>query len=407
MDEVQRIVDEVGTRLERAAAVDDPELRLLAYGPHFSRVDEARLSAILHRKALEEAKTYAFSMGIADEEGPFRLPPNAELGIMARVGAPIRFQDVHLGYLWLIDEDQSLTADNLQVVEEACEDLAVVMYRNRLLHQVERARERELLRDLFSEEPALREHGRVQLIDQDYFVRGGRPIVIVLEALGPSDSNLDDGEVAALERALETGRLRVSSRHAIHLVRVNHGVLMVAANDRALAGGKNVRAFAETFRDGLLGRLPAGWRAVVGIGEVQPDLSLAHVSYVQARRAARIVEVAPSFGDIGEWGSLGIYRLLSQLPLEEVRNSALHPGFAELFNKRGGVELASTLEAYLDHACDAKATAETLFIHRSTLYSRLARVEEIAGVSLKSGDDRLALHLSLKVARLAGLLTDS
>jgi DNA-binding PucR family transcriptional regulator len=43
-------------------------------------------------------------------------------------------------------------------------------------------------------------------------------------------------------------------------------------------------------------------------------------------------------------------------------------------------------------------------VHRATVYSRIHRVEEITGVSLDDGESRLALHLSIKLARLTGLI---
>ena len=38
-----------------------------------------------------------------------------------------------------------------------------------------------------------------------------------------------------------------------------------------------------------------------------------------------------------------------------------------------------TLETYLDHAGDVKSTAAELWLHRTSLYYRLRRVEEVAG----------------------------
>ena len=63
----------------------------------------------------------------------------------------------------------------------------------------------------------------------------------------------------------------------------------------------------------------------------------------------------------------------------------------------------TTLETYLDLAGDAKASAERLSLHRGTLYYRLQKAERIAGVDMRSGGDRLALHLGFKLARLLGL----
>ena len=65
-----------------------------------------------------------------------------------------------------------------------------------------------------------------------------------------------------------------------------------------------------------------------------------------------------------------------------------------------GPELVETLEAYLDRAGDARAAAAALFIHRTTLYHRLRRIERIAGVDLRDGDDRLLLHMALRIRRL-------
>jgi len=48
------------------------------------------------------------------------------------------------------------------------------------------------------------------------------------------------------------------------------------------------------------------------------------------------------------------------------------------------------------------AAARSLHVHRATLYRRLARAEELTGLRLASGDDRLRAHLALRMWRLAG-----
>ena len=61
-----------------------------------------------------------------------------------------------------------------------------------------------------------------------------------------------------------------------------------------------------------------------------------------------------------------------------------------------------TLETFLDNAGDVQRTASELFVHRTTLYYRLQRIEELTGADLADGNARLALHLGLKLARLNG-----
>jgi DNA-binding PucR family transcriptional regulator len=55
---------------------------------------------------------------------------------------------------------------------------------------------------------------------------------------------------------------------------------------------------------------------------------------------------------------------------------------------------------FLDNAGQAGRTAAALGIHRQTLYYRLSRVEQLTGLDLDDGEDRLLLHMSLKSARL-------
>ena len=67
----------------------------------------------------------------------------------------------------------------------------------------------------------------------------------------------------------------------------------------------------------------------------------------------------------------------------------------------GDQSLVRTLEAYLDHAGDVKRTAAALSLHRGGLYYRLRRIEDVAGVDLHDGEDRLLCHLALRLARLS------
>ena len=97
-----------------------------------------------------------------------------------------------------------------------------------------------------------------------------------------------------------------------------------------------------------------------------------------------------------------MYRTLAQLPAGAEAAASLDPRLATLLDQADG-PVITTLETYLDLAGDAKASAERLSLHRGTLYYRLQKAERIAGVDLRSGSDRLALHLGFKLARLIGL----
>lgn len=402
--ELQRIVDSLGTCLQRAVAIDDPRMRLQVYSPHHGRVDEARLQSILHRQAPRDATAWVLSLGLAGAEGPVRVPANDDLELLARVCVPIRCQGLLLGYLWLIDAESSLSAEELDIAGAAAEAAGVILYREQLLHELHRGRERELFRDLLADDAQVRRHAARTLLEHGVLTPTSRVTVLVVQPLHPSDRQPDEPVRVAIDLALDEGRRTLATSHHLQLARPDHGVLLVDTDDPGVRAG-GLAAFGGRLRDRLLRALPASpdWRAVVGIGDVAGEVAEAVGSYRQARLAARVAGIVPLHGPVASWARLGIYRTLAQLPPEELTAEALHPGLVALLQTPGCEALVQTLECYLDRAGDVKATAAALVVHRTSLYYRLGRIEALTGADLRDGDDRLALHLGLKMARLVGI----
>ena len=113
------------------------------------------------------------------------------------------------------------------------------------------------------------------------------------------------------------------------------------------------------------------------------------------RPARRLAE--PRFGPVADWSAIGPYRLLTALP--PTPDTAPDPAVRPLLTPPH-TELARTAEVFLDCAGQASRTAAELGIHRQTLYYRLSRVEQLTGLDLNDGEDRLLLHMALKRARL-------
>ncbi|MFD0353860.1 PucR family transcriptional regulator, partial [Streptomyces sp. NPDC127110] len=111
--------------------------------------------------------------------------------------------------------------------------------------------------------------------------------------------------------------------------------------------------------------------------------------------AARAAAGQPGLGPVAQWSGIGPYRMLAALgagPADDPATRALlGPAHREL---------ARTAEVFLDCAGQAGRAAAELGIHRQTLYYRLGRVEQLTGLDLDLGEDRLLLHMALKAARL-------
>lgn len=392
--ELQAMAQSLATRLGCAVAIDDPQMRLLAHTPHDGPVDEARLDSILRLQAPPEVTAWALGFGIADAPGAVRLPSHEALGVLARVVAPIRCQGLLLGYVWLIDENERLTEDDLRVVEQTAESAGLVLLRDQLLGDLERGRRRELLRDLLSDDEAVRRAAADALVAGEHLL-GKEPVrCAVVRTEG------EESTTVVVEEALSRAARHFAGKHVAWLARADHGVLLASTAKGSLPPGE-LRRLVETLRADIAGR--TGAPVLAGLGAPAP-LVAARESYDQARRAIQVAGLVSGYGPTASWEDLGVYSLLVHLPLEQLTSEALHPGLRRLLEQDTSGALVKTLEVYLDHAADVRSTVAALSIHRTSLYYRLTRIEELTGLRLSDGGERLAVHLGLKLARLSGRL---
>ena len=142
-------------------------------------------------------------------------------------------------------------------------------------------------------------------------------------------------------------------------------------------------------------RPPRETAPVAGIGTPRIGLTDLGTAWQEATAACRAALAEPRFAPVAEWAHIGPYRLLTALSPESPHDPAVAPLLSPAHH-----ELARTAEVYLDCAGQAGRAAAELGIHRQTLYYRLSRVEQLTGLDLDDGEDRLLLHMALKRARL-------
>jgi hypothetical protein len=400
VSDLQTIVDSVASRAGRPAVIEDHRQRVVVYSEQLEPMDEVRRLSILRRQTTPEVIAFFRQVGIMRATEPIRTPACAELKMLPRVCVPIRHGDLLLGFAWLIDADQSMTDEEIAAVSTTTTDLALALYRENLAGELRSQRETEAIRLLLADEPDAQRHGAMTLLE-DNLISGAPTTAIVARLIPRPDVRLDDLARIALEQALVASRRWIGPREAVHLVRYDHGVLLV----RDRQGHTAPLTVAEHLNDALqttIRGLSSVARAVVGVGRPRSELSEVRMSYDEAALAARIAVQLPIVGPVASWSQLGIYRVLSQLSSEVTNGASVHPGLEELFKDPSNQPLLETLETYLDMAGNARVTAERLNLHRASLYYRLQRVEQLAGTDLKNGNERLSLHLALKLARLKG-----
>ncbi|MDL5159801.1 PucR family transcriptional regulator [Actinomycetospora termitidis] len=384
VDGLQQAVDGLAARLGRSVAVDDSQGRLVVASRHFGDEDPLRTYAVMQRDSDPRVMAHFGAHDIYRWTVPGRIPANPELGFKARVCCPIRAHGIPFGHLFLIDD--GIGADEIELAAAVADDLGRLLHRRLVLHDRDHGRRAEVARDLVGDDPVTRAAARRRLSDEQ-LVETSDPVV-ALSVLLTADEAPDTTLRIALERLERSPR----GAHALTTVTGRQATVLVFGDRATTDTGRALAA--------LLVADLAGARAVVGVGVPASGPDAAHESAVTARRAAEAAELLPHLGGVAAHDDLGVYAVLLALPPAARTADRLPSGLRRLLTQDAKDSLVDTLETYLDCCGDATRTAGALSIHRSTLYYRLGRIETIAGVDLHDGEQRLALHLGIKLRRL-------
>ncbi|MFB8025746.1 MULTISPECIES: PucR family transcriptional regulator [unclassified Streptomyces] len=374
----QELVDEISALLSAPATLENRDFGLVAFGAHDSdddtAMDPVRTRSILTRRSTPAVRAWFEGFGITRATGPVRIPAAPEAGVFRdRICLPVRHRGVVLGYVWLLDADPRPTDAQLTAAMEVASRIGA------LLADEERAGT-----DLSREFGAVLVAGHVWQRDMAVAALhealgsgadGLHTVVCVTPWPGGTPSVRTVPSAAALATAPGAGTQALAA-----LVRLRSP----EALDAATTAAERLRASAGP---GATGGLAAPRRGLAELAD----------SWHEALSAARAASAEARFGPVAAWPDIGPYRILASLPRtpDAAPDLAVRPLLAPAH-----AELARTAEVFLDRAGQASRTAAELGIHRQTLYYRLARVQQLTGLDLNDGEDRLLLHMALKKARL-------
>jgi sugar diacid utilization regulator len=218
------------------------------------------------------------------------------------------------------------------------------------------------------------------------------PVAVIVSA--PLNDEPDEAALSDLELAIQRAAEQIASPAALSGMISGHGVLLVPLRNREDSSAS--RRLAEKARQ-LATHINHDLELVAAVGGAT-ELETANQSYAEARRVLRLVQAVPDLGPVATWDDLGVFRVLALLPKSDLEGGFLDPRVRELLRDDG---LTRTAETFLDAAGNVQKTAARLYVHRTTLYQRLDRINALYKLDLRnSGDHRLITHLGLKQARV-------
>ena len=287
------------------------------------------------------------------------------------LAARIRRKDVLLGHALVLERNQPFTDDDLALLPDVCRTFGYELAGAADADQLSE-RHGKLFEDLLSGSLADRDEVEAR-VQRAHLRVPQRMCVLIAHPVS------DAGQISS--RYLRT-----------QLVRAFPGSMGVVRGDDVL-----VVVDAAEADDALAGHLAKGVNVeglCVGVSFPFRGLHLLRRAADQARAAVRLSDGRPG---VVPYERVVARHMMERASLTIDGSTFVHPaiGLLEEADERERSSHLADLEAYLSCGRNATATARALHVHKNTMYYRLQRIEQIAGVDLSDEQTCFVLQLGL------------
>lgn len=164
---------------------------------------------------------------------------------------------------------------------------------------------------------------------------------------------------------------------------------------KLLSGEDNLDEIAKSIFNTLKAALEE--EPTISYGTVVRDLKEVSRSFKEAKMALDVGDIFFSERKINPYESLGIGRLIYQLPMPLCK---LFIG--EIFRNISPLDLdeetIETINKFFENSLNVSETSRQLFIHRNTLVYRLDKIQKLTGLDLRVFDEAITFKIALMVS---------
>ena len=136
----------------------------------------------------------------------------------------------------------------------------------------------------------------------------------------------------------------------------------------------------------------------VALGTIVGEIKEVSRSYKEARMALDVGRIFFGDRDIIAYSSLGIGRLIYQLPIPLCKMF-----IREIFDGRSpddfDEETLVTINKFFENSLNVSETSRQLYIHRNTLVYRLDKLQKSTGLDLRVFEDAITFKIALMVVK--------
>jgi carbohydrate diacid regulator len=196
--------------------------------------------------------------------------------------------------------------------------------------------------------------------------------------------------------SLESIRTVLGSKNSDFITAVDEKSVIVV---KEVSASEDYRDMERTARQILDALDPAKReKAHVAYGTIVEEIKEVSRSYKEARMALDVGKIFFSDRNIIAYSSLGIGRLIYQLPIPLCKMF-----IREIFGGKSpddfDEETLTTINKFFENSLNVSETSRQLYIHRNTLVYRLDKLQKSTGLDLRVFEDAITFKIALMVVK--------
>ena len=207
-----------------------------------------------------------------------------------------------------------------------------------------------------------------------------RRVVFLLETDHEKDSS-----------SLESVRTVLGNRNGDFITAVDEKSIIVVKELSPADGYQEMEKIARQILDALSGEKRE--QAHVAYGTIVEEIKEVSRSYKEARMALDVGKIFFSEKKIIAYSSLGIGRLIYQLPIPLCKMF-----IREIFGGKSpddfDEETLTTINKFFENSLNVSETSRQLYIHRNTLVYRLDKLQKSTGLDLRVFEDAITFKIA-------------
>ncbi|MCR5147459.1 MAG: helix-turn-helix domain-containing protein [Eubacterium sp.] len=212
-----------------------------------------------------------------------------------------------------------------------------------------------------------------------------RRIVFIIETKTDKDNN-----------ALETVRNLFASKAKDFITAVDEKNIILVKEVKATETLEDMTKIAKVIVDMLSSE--AMISVHVAYGTIVNEIKEVSRSYKEAKMALDVGKIFYSDKNIIAYDSLGIGRLIYQLPIPLCRMF-----IKEIFDSKSpdefDEETLTTINKFFENSLNVSETSRQLYIHRNTLVYRLDKIQKATNLDLRVFEDAITFKIALMVVK--------